>query len=119
MVFICISAYGVVSRAMIKHGDVQFTAYGIFTDVFYAPYWFLYSVVDDEKKQLDGNIYVKFHWQILLSSPTGLISNSSSNLAAEAIATHVLLAFHMVFINILLLNLLIAVFAYVDTAVDS
>jgi len=32
---------------------------------------------------------------------------------AEATATHVLLAFHMLFINILLLNLLIAVFAYV------
>jgi hypothetical protein len=40
-----------------------------------------------------------------------LISNDTSSLVAEATATHVLLAFHMLFINILILNLLIAVFA--------
>ena len=38
------------------------------------------------------------------------ISNGTSSLVAEATATHVLLAFHMLFINILILNLLIAVF---------
>ena len=33
--------------------------------------------------------------------------------SATAIATHVLLAFHMLFVNILLINLLIAMFRYV------
>ena len=32
--------------------------------------------------------------------------------AGTAIATHVLLAFHMLFVNILLINLLIAMFRY-------
>lgn len=40
-------------------------------------------------------------------------SDNGTNLHTEAIATHVLLAFHMLFFNVLLLNLLIAVFAYV------
>jgi hypothetical protein len=43
-----------------------------------------------------------------------IIANNSVNLGAEAVATHALLAFHMLFFNILLLNLLIAVFAYVN-----
>lgn len=42
-----------------------------------------------------------------------LISTNENLTEAEATATHVLLAFHMLFINILLLNLLIAVFAWV------
>ncbi len=45
---------------------------------------------------------------------TAIIANStSSDAVAEATVTHVLLAFHMLFINILLLNLLVAVFTYV------
>jgi hypothetical protein len=37
-------------------------------------------------------------------------NTSTSDQVAGAKATHVLLTFHMIFINILLLNLLIAVF---------
>jgi len=40
-----------------------------------------------------------------------MINNGTEPGVAEATATHVLLAFHMLFINILILNLLIAVFA--------
>ena len=47
------------------------------------------------------------------SNNVGLLSNDTGAVAAEATATHVLLGFHMLFINILLLNLLIAVFTYV------
>ena len=54
--FICIAAYGVVSRVMTKLGDVQFTANSIFTNIFYAPYWFLYAETSDEKNALDGKI---------------------------------------------------------------
>jgi hypothetical protein len=42
-----------------------------------------------------------------------IASNDTVHLGAEAVATHVLLSVHMLFLNILLLNLLIAVFAYV------
>ena len=43
---------------------------------------------------------------------TGIIESETSTAGevAEATVTHVLLAFHMLFINILILNLLIAVF---------
>jgi hypothetical protein len=40
-------------------------------------------------------------------------NTSSTDLVAGAQVTHVLLTFHMIFINILLLNLLIALFKYV------
>ncbi|UJR07511.1 hypothetical protein I4U23_011800 [Adineta vaga] len=92
MIFIAIAAYGVVSRAMILYKQVPFTLHSIFKEIFYEPYWFIYGEVSD-KELLDNKIATD--------------ENSS---AAEATATHVLLAFHMLFINILILNLLIAVF---------
>ena len=93
MIFIAVSAYGVVSRAMIRYQKVPFTARGIFSEIFYAPYWFIYGEVED-KQLLDNSLL-----------------NNTDFTEAEATATHVLLAFHMLFINILLLNLLVAVFA--------
>ncbi|CAF1155242.1 unnamed protein product, partial [Rotaria sordida] len=65
--------------------------------ILYRPYWLLYSIADDEKKDLDTIIESK---------------SSTASEVAEATATHVLLAFHMLFINILILNLLIAVFNF-------
>jgi hypothetical protein len=41
---------------MTKYGDVQFTAQSIFSNIFYAPYWFLYSDTSDERNNLDGMI---------------------------------------------------------------
>jgi lipocalin len=52
--FICIAAYGVASRAMIKQDEVTFTLRSIFANIFYAPYWLLYADAEDEKKTLDG-----------------------------------------------------------------
>ena len=54
--FIFIAAYGVVSRVMTKLGNVQFTANSIFANIFYAPYWFLYAEINDEKNALDGKV---------------------------------------------------------------
>ncbi|CAF1116862.1 unnamed protein product, partial [Rotaria sordida] len=95
MIFIAITAYGVVSRSLILYKQVPFTGYGIFSEIFYEPYWLIYGEVSD-KDLLDDIINN---------------NNNATGNAAEATATHVLLAFHMLFINILLLNLLIAVFA--------
>ncbi|CAF1001217.1 unnamed protein product [Rotaria sordida] len=96
IIFVCIAAYGVVSRALTMYAELEFTARSIFTAVFYQPYWFLYSIVEEEKSNLDY-----------------IISNAtSSERVAEATVTHVLLACHMLFINILILNLLIAVFNF-------
>ncbi|CAF3716629.1 unnamed protein product [Adineta steineri] len=92
MIFIAIAAYGVVSRALIFYQQIPFTGSDIFRSIFYEPYWFIYGDVSD-KDLLDQ-----------------IISNGTQSLVAEATATHVLLAFHMLFINILILNLLIAVF---------
>ena len=54
IIFVCIAAYGVVSTALTAYSSVDFTAQNISSAVFYRPYWFLYSIVDDEKKKLDG-----------------------------------------------------------------
>ncbi|CAF1060452.1 unnamed protein product [Rotaria sordida] len=96
MIFIAIAAYGVVSRALIFYRQVPFTGRGILTEIFYEPYWFIHGEFSD-KDLLDERI------------KNG--TNAGGGGAAEATATHVLLAFHMLFINILLLNLLVAVFA--------
>ncbi|CAF0870280.1 unnamed protein product, partial [Didymodactylos carnosus] len=95
IIFIFIAAYGVVSRSMISYGNVDFSGRGIFSNILYPPYWFLYGNTGDELSTLDNMI-------------NG--DNSTSTGVAEATATHVLLAIHTLFIQILLLNLLIAVF---------
>jgi hypothetical protein len=41
-------AYGVVSRALILYKQVPFTGRGIFTQIFYEPYWFMYEVISDK-----------------------------------------------------------------------
>jgi hypothetical protein len=48
MIFIAIVAYGVVSRALILYKQVPFTGRGIFTQIFYEPYWFMYEVISDK-----------------------------------------------------------------------
>ncbi|CAF3258135.1 unnamed protein product [Rotaria sp. Silwood2] len=96
MIFIAITAYGVVSRSLILYKQVPFTGHGIFGEIFYEPYWLIYGEVTDK---------------YLLDDIISGYNNSTTGNVAEATATHVLLAFHMLFINILLLNLLIAVFA--------
>ncbi|CAF1015057.1 unnamed protein product [Rotaria sp. Silwood1] len=97
MIFIAIAAYGVVSRSLILYKQVPFTGRDIFGQIFYEPYWLLYGDVSD-KNLLDD----------IINSNS---SNATGNVA-EATATHVLLAFHMLFINILLLSLITAVFAH-------
>ncbi|CAM4773277.1 unnamed protein product [Rotaria magnacalcarata] len=96
MIFIAIAAYGVVSRALIYYKEVPFTSRGIFSGIFYEPYWFIHGEVSD-KDLLDERIM------------NG--TNDGGKGVAEATATHILLGFHMLFINVLLLNLLVAVFA--------
>lgn len=59
MIFIAVAAYGVVSRAMIQYKQVPFTGRGIFSEIFYGPYWFIYGEVDD-KKLLDGSFPLDF-----------------------------------------------------------
>ncbi|CAF4385047.1 unnamed protein product [Rotaria socialis] len=89
---VAIAAYGVVSRSLFKYNQVAFDGKGIFREIFYRPYWFLYGQVSDT------------------ADLETLIESANSTVVAEATATQVLLAFHMLFINILLLTLLIAVF---------
>ncbi|CAF2031429.1 unnamed protein product [Rotaria magnacalcarata] len=96
MIFIAIAAYGVVSRALIYYKEVPFTSRGIFSGIFYEPYWFIHGEVSD-KDLLDERIM------------NG--TNDGGKGVAEVTATHILLGFHMLFINVLLLNLLVAVFA--------
>ncbi|CAF1480220.1 unnamed protein product, partial [Rotaria sordida] len=96
MIFIAMTAYGVVSRALILYRQVSFTSHGIFSQIFYDPYWFIYGEVSDKD---------------LLEEIVNSNSSTTGNVA-QAIATHVLLAFHMLLINILLLSLITAVFTH-------
>lgn len=56
LIFVCITAYGVVSRAIFMYDQMRFTALSIFTEVFYRPYWFLYSIIEEETAALDGSL---------------------------------------------------------------
>ena len=63
IIFICIAAYGVVSRALISSTILDFTANNISSSVFYQPYWLLYSIADDEKANLDGHFQLSY-WRV-------------------------------------------------------
>ena len=54
IILVCMIAYGVVSRALTMYSSLEFTAKSLAQNLFYRPYWFLYSVVDDERNFLDG-----------------------------------------------------------------
>ncbi|CAF1688055.1 unnamed protein product, partial [Adineta ricciae] len=103
--FLCIIAivmiaYGVASRSMVYYPkangfttdtggliDTRFDGRSIFRNVIYPVYYFLYGEFDNELMSLDGHAD-----------------------AGWSISTHVLLAVHLIFVNILLTNLLIAIF---------
>ncbi|CAM4890296.1 unnamed protein product [Rotaria socialis] len=51
VIFVFITAYGVVSRSMIMHNQVEFSIHGIFSGIFYTPYSFLFGGSD---KVLEG-----------------------------------------------------------------
>lgn len=105
--------YGVVSRALTFNNTLDFTFRSVFTVVIYQPYWFLYSMVDDEKKKLDGRFYHLCPGEAKSVSLVGIISNATTaEEVSETIVNLSLLVFHMLIINILMLNLLIAVFKY-------
>ncbi|CAF4144077.1 unnamed protein product [Rotaria magnacalcarata] len=101
--FICIAAYGVASRVMMNHVGIQFSVHSIVGNVLYTPYWFLFSDGEDEKRTLNEII----------------ANNTNSDQIIGATATYVLLAFHLLFINILLLNLLVAVFTTTINRVEN
>ena len=113
IIIVCIAAYGVVSRGLFMYNDLNFTFKSVFANIFYRPYWFLYSVVEDETKYLDGKSFLLGQQSQFPSILDIISSNTSTSIQkTEATATHILLSFHMLFINILILNLLIAVFKH-------
>jgi hypothetical protein len=59
IIFVCIAAYGIVSRSLTMYNSIEFTAQNLSSAIFYRPYWFLYAVVDDEKSDLDGKEFIQ------------------------------------------------------------
>ncbi|CAF2356522.1 unnamed protein product [Rotaria sp. Silwood2] len=100
IIAIVMIGYGVASRSMVYYPTVNnftteaggsidnsFDGRSVFRQIIYPVYYFLYGDFSDELANLDSN-------------PD----------AGWSIADHVLLAVHMLFVNILLFNLLIAMF---------
>jgi hypothetical protein len=58
LIFVVIVAYGIVSRPWLLYKQIPFTAHGIFKNIFYTPYWLLYTSISD-KDELDG-VYTYF-----------------------------------------------------------
>ncbi|CAF1621327.1 unnamed protein product, partial [Didymodactylos carnosus] len=93
LIGLVMTAYGVASRSIAyqnlddQNGQLNFTALDVFGKIIYPVYYLMYSDFNNETGYLDA--YTGASWSI---------------------ATHVLLAFHMLFINVLLFNLLIAMF---------
>ena len=53
------AAYGVVSQSLTMYDNIEFTARNLSAAILYRPYWFLYSIVDDERNGFDGkNIFI-------------------------------------------------------------
>jgi len=92
---------------MIAYDTIDLTGRTFFRDVIYPVYYFVLGSFDNERTQLDGrNICMQ---QINKYRFLSLATRDAST----ALATHIIFALHMLFVNILLINLLIALFRYV------
>ncbi|CAM2727627.1 unnamed protein product [Rotaria socialis] len=101
IILIAMIAYGVASRAMYNYSDpdpndLTFDGRSIFRNILYPTYYLMYGSTDNELTALNQNRDF-----------------------ATAIATQVLLAAHMLFVNVLLINLLIAMFSFTFDSVQS
>ncbi|CAF1054407.1 unnamed protein product [Adineta steineri] len=98
IILIAMIAYGVVSRSMYNFNNETFPFDGqsIFQNIAYPTYYLMYGNIDGELANLDRE------------------QGSSTS-----IATHILLAFHMLFVNILLINLLIAMFSFTFQSIQN
>lgn len=88
---------------MTAYGTFDFDGRQFFHNVVYPVYYFVLGSFDDEREQLDGMIDA---WRNCFRNLPFLATPD----AGTSIATQVMFAFHMLFVNILLLNLLIALF---------
>lgn len=48
------TAYGVVSQSLRMYDNIEFTLRNLSFAILYRPYWFLYSIVDDETNDLNS-----------------------------------------------------------------
>jgi hypothetical protein len=110
--------YGVASRSMVYYPvvndfttetggfiDASFDGRSVFRQVLYPVYYLLYGNFGNQLSDLD----CAYSSLIILLCIFPSFRTANPN-AGWSIATHVLLAIHMIFVNILLINLLIAIF---------
>lgn len=114
IIAIVMTGYGVTSRSMVYYPhadkfndtdiDTSFSGRSIFRQIAYPVYYLMYGEFGNELGNLDG--------KNLESSRFVPMRNCWIEYpdAGWSISTHVLLAIHMLFVNILLTNLLIAMF---------
>ena len=95
---------------MTAYGTFDFDGRQFFHNVVYPVYYFVLGSFDSELTQLEGRLpYIENE----SFSPHDIFFPSATPDADTSIATQIMFAFHMLFVNILLLNLLIALFRYV------
>ena len=112
IIVIAMTAYGVASRSMYNYNadndtdDLSFDGRSVFRHIIYPSYYLMYGSTDKELEALDSTF-----WSIIDSQrEISFLPRIDDQSAGGSIATQVLLAFHMLFVNILLINLLIAMF---------
>jgi hypothetical protein len=54
IIFVCMTAYGVVSSALTMYSTIEFSAKSLSSAILYRPYWFIFGIIDDEKVKLGG-----------------------------------------------------------------
>ena len=100
VLLLAILAYGVTSRSMTAHKEFNFNLKEILQNVIYPQYFFIYGYIENELFTLEAMLRNTNHTNI---------SSKSAN-ESTIIAHYVLFAIHVLFVNILLVNLLIAMF---------
>jgi hypothetical protein len=107
---IAIFGYGITSRAMTAYGTIAFDGRAFFLKVISPVYYFVLGDFDEELSSLEGK--KKEHRNSSIAAY--IFFSKAKPDASTSIATLVLFSFHMLFVNILLLNLLISLFTYVN-----
>ena len=94
------------------NGNISIYSRQFLYDVIYPVYYFVHGSIDNERTTLESKNIISKKRMTMHRYFSSFLSKAKQD-ASAFVATKVMFAFHMLIVNILLINLLIALFRYV------
>ena len=96
-------------------GNISVNSRQFLYDIIYPVYYFVHGSFDNERSALEGKNTIWNRNEYIYSCMFPFISFKAKQDANTFVVAKIMFVFHMLFVNILLLNLLIALFRYLKS----